>query len=99
MLSIHDIISIVTALIALFCLAGFYWDDIIDFVNKFNQRKYKNSDLYKFQQAKIRQRLTKYYKSIGYIDPSFIVDKQMQELEQNNEIDKLYKAQKDYYKL
>lgn len=76
-----------------------YKDDIQCMINNYKTKKYKKSDLYKFQQAKIKQRLTKYYKELGYTDPSFIVDKQMQELEQNNEIDKLYKAQKEYYKL
>lgn len=67
-----------------------YW-----WVQKRN-KKYFESEIYKFQRAKVKQRFIAYYKGIGYIDPEASAEEQIRLHERNNEIDKLYQDIKEF---
>jgi hypothetical protein len=87
------IISLIVFLFFFFFLEK---EEIINWLQDKKRKKYRNSDLYIFQKTKVKNRMIEHYKAIGYWNPSFMVNKKLQELEEADKIEEVYKAYKEY---
>ena len=87
---------IITISVAFYIIWYIHKGDIEYWLVQRKNKKYYDSELYKFQRAKVKQRFIKYYKELGYIDPQYSAEEQVKLYERNQEINELYQEFKEF---